>query len=216
MNATFHPSSFIEDPMRIATTGAPTALVSNFTWSIFFGKVSESWMAKIIFLIIWVMRVICNSLGTRFIDPSATSSANVAKAMKDETIGFNFRGGPQVANMEKLLGMLYVGLPANSGVAGDPELSVEEKTQIKGYIARLQTQTNRLLDQDREWKIYQAEIKRIIDKNKASLSSLVIPPDGGGRRRSRRRMPKSKRGGRSRMRKMRTKKRRMSKRKYRR
>jgi hypothetical protein len=101
-------------------------------------------------------------------------------------------------------------------VAGDPELSVEEKTQIKGYIARLQTQTNRLLDQDREWKIYQAEIKRIIDKNKASLSSLVIPPDGGGRRRSRRRMPKSKRGGRSRMRKMRTKKRRMSKRKYRR
>jgi hypothetical protein len=39
---------------------------------------------------------------------------------------------------------------------------------------------------------------------------------GGGGKRSRRRMPKSKRGGRSRMRKMRTKKRRMSKRKYRR
>lgn len=39
---------------------------------------------------------------------------------------------------------------------------------------------------------------------------------GGGGKRSRRRMQKSKRGGRSRMRKMRTKKRRMSKRKYRR
>jgi hypothetical protein len=55
-------------------------------------------------------------------------------------------------------------------------------------------------------------------KNSSSITSYFPPakPPGGGGKRSRRRMPKSKRGGRSRMRKMRTKKRRMSKRKYRR
>ena len=59
--------------------------------------------------------------------------------------------------------------------------------------------------------------------NKNSITNFFQPANkgpggapGGGGRRSRRRMCKSKHGGRSRMRKMRTKKRRMSKRKYRR